>query len=63
MAALEKNIFEHISLNGSRARRNGICGTDYANETNAQAQGMQGPEAQQQMQQLESTDGSYEKLF
>ena len=54
MAALEKNIFEHISLMAQEHIE-----LEFAKQImemqQAQQQGMQGPEAQQQMQQLNLT--------
>ena len=54
MAALEKNIFEHISLMAQEHIE-----LEFAEQImqmqQAQQQGMQGPEAQQQMQQLNLT--------
>ena len=54
MAALEKNIFEHISLMAQEHIE-----LEFAEQIRqmqqAQQQGMQGPEAQQQMQQLNLT--------
>ena len=54
MAALEKNIFEHISLMAQEHIE-----LEFAQQImqmkQAQAQGLQGPEAQQQMQQLNLT--------
>ena len=54
MAALEKNIFEHISLMAQEHIE-----LEFAEQImqmkQAQAQGLQGPEAQQQMQQLNLT--------
>ena len=54
MAALEKNIFEHISLMAQEHIE-----LEFAKQImqmkQAQAQGLQGPEAQQQMQQLNLT--------
>ena len=54
MVALEKNIFEHISLMAQEHIE-----LEFAQQImqmkQAQAQGLQGPEAQQQMQQLNLT--------
>ena len=51
MGALEKNIFEHISLMAQEHVELEF-GQQIMQMKQAQAQGLQGPEAQQQMQQL-----------